>query len=125
MIAIKQRKDFYKPLMGLKSRKNLRNINSVEQFHTILEREKARAERNSHQFSLVLFEVKKVGGDISLLRYFARSLSDRIRWTDEVGWFSDERKTRSPFRSPCLFSQTRTVQTELQILLLSLNNIAL
>ena len=90
MIRIIRGKGFYKPLVGLKSRKSLSSIHSAVQFHAILEREKARAERNSHQFSLVLFEVSEVRGNVSQMRYFARSLANRIRWTDEVGWFNEE-----------------------------------
>lgn len=90
MIAITQRKGFYKPLVGLRPSKRLGNIHSAEQFHAIIEREKARAERNSHQFSLVLFEVGEVRENVSQMRYFTRSLANRIRWTDEVGWFNQE-----------------------------------
>jgi hypothetical protein len=55
-----------------------------EEFHTILEREKARADRNGHGFSLVTLEVSGLGDVFCLTEY----LRHRIRTTDEIGWFN-------------------------------------
>jgi len=82
---------WHKPSIGLKQEKVLCSIHSAERFRAILEREKARAERNCHTFSLLLFEVSKSGGDNSQEHYLVHSLVNRIRLTDEVGWFDQER----------------------------------
>jgi lipopolysaccharide/colanic/teichoic acid biosynthesis glycosyltransferase len=65
------------------------SVLSREQFHALLEREKARADRNSHQFSLVLFKVSNGGNRINQINCLTHSLVNRIRWTDETGWFDD------------------------------------
>ncbi len=91
MVGITQWKGLYKPPVGLRQAQGLSSIHSAGQFHAILEREKARVERNAHQFSLVLFEVSKAGQNVSQMRYLTHSLANRMRWTDEVGWFGDER----------------------------------
>lgn len=59
-------------------------ICSREEFHAILEREKARADRNGHGFSLVTLEVSGLGDVFCLTEY----LRHRIRTTDEIGWFN-------------------------------------
>jgi len=58
-------------------------ICSQEEFHDILAREKARADRNGHGFSLVTFERQEFE-DISS---FVEQIKHRIRTTDEIGWF--------------------------------------
>jgi lipopolysaccharide/colanic/teichoic acid biosynthesis glycosyltransferase len=73
----------------LKQAKARSSVHLAKQFHIILEREKARAIRNAYQFSLVLFEVSNTGGDISQVRCLTHSLVNRIRWTDEAGWFDN------------------------------------
>jgi len=90
VVRIAQWKGLYKSLVGLRQERSLSGIHSAEQFHAVLEREKARAERNSHQFSLVRFDVGKMRENIPQIRYLTRSLTNRIRWTDEVGWLDDE-----------------------------------
>ena len=65
------------------------SVHSAEQFHAIIEREKARANRNAHQFSLVLFELSSRGECIFQERYLTDSLLNRVRWTDEAGWYDD------------------------------------
>jgi len=58
-------------------------ICSQEEFHAILVREKARADRNGHGFSLVTFETS----DFEDIPSFVRHIKQRIRTTDEIGWF--------------------------------------
>ena len=60
-------------------------ICSEEEFHSILKREKARADRNGHGFSLVAIEVQSPA-DLPIL---TEHLLKRIRTTDEIGWFAD------------------------------------
>lgn len=58
-------------------------ICSQEEFHSILVREKARADRNGHGFSLVAVNVYNNKD----ARSIAKELKQRIRTTDEIGWF--------------------------------------
>jgi len=67
------------------------NVHLAERFHTIIEQEKARADRNAHHFSLVLFQISKARQNILQVRYLIHLLANRIRWTDEVGWFDTGR----------------------------------
>ena len=59
------------------------DICSQEEFHSILVREKARADRNGHGFSLVAIEVSNLDNTPSLTELFQQL----IRTTDEIGWF--------------------------------------
>jgi hypothetical protein len=59
------------------------DICSQEEFHSILVREKARADRNGHGFSLVAIEVSNLDNTPSLTEHFQQL----IRTTDEIGWF--------------------------------------
>ena len=58
-------------------------ICSEEEFHSILVREKARADRNGHGFSLVAIEISKTDDTSFLIDRFQQL----IRTTDEIGWF--------------------------------------
>ena len=58
-------------------------ICSQEEFHAILIREKARADRNGHGFSLVAFELSEFEDTSNLVA----QVKQRIRTTDEIGWF--------------------------------------
>ena len=61
------------------------DICSQEEFHSILVREKARADRNGHGFSLVSIEVSNIDDTPSL----TERLQHLIRTTDEIGWFDN------------------------------------
>jgi len=66
------------------------SIHSIEAFRDILERERARAERTGHEFSVVVFDARRQNGTaIACLKDLARTLASRVRTSDEVGWFSD------------------------------------
>ena len=54
-----------------------------EEFHDILVCEKARADRNGHGFSLVVYELP----DFEDIPSFVAPIKQRIRATDEIGWF--------------------------------------
>jgi len=56
---------------------------SQDEFQAILTREKARADRNGHGFSLVAIEVSRKEDASSLVKYF----QNKIRSSDEIGWF--------------------------------------
>lgn len=77
---------FFRPL----KKRAGRGIYSVEEFKAIIDRERTRCERNSHEFSLVVFTL---GGDVSDRSYskrISKVISRRARCTDETGWLNDE-----------------------------------
>jgi len=73
-------------------------ICSQEEFHDILVREKARADRNGHGFSLVAFETQEFE-DISS---FVAQIKQRIRTTDEIGWFDHKTLGVFLYNTPAL-----------------------
>jgi len=60
----------------------------VKAFRNRIRCERARADRNSHCFSLAVFEVPDCRDRNSYVEKLARLLIDRARFTDEVGWLS-------------------------------------
>jgi len=57
----------------------------ISAFRRVLERERARADRNGHGFSLVSFEIGKRSGT-DLVRRLQQVISTRARASDEIGW---------------------------------------
>src|SRR5438552_4166260 len=67
-----------------------RGLNSLytrAQLEAVLHRERARADRNRCEFSLILFRVR--AEDRKLTLRLARLLLKRSRGIDELGWFDD------------------------------------
>ncbi|MBI1849657.1 MAG: sugar transferase [Planctomycetes bacterium] len=69
----------------------LRGIHSARELHSIIERERARVDRNSHEFALIVFEFAPEATDDRSLSRLAFVLARRVRSTDEVGWFDGHR----------------------------------
>lgn len=82
---------FFGPIVHLRQSKGLRSIHSVERFRVLLERERARADRNQHQFSLVVFNIGNPEADGTEVQHLTQVLTNRIRLTDEAGWFGNQR----------------------------------
>ena len=61
----------------------------VDEFRTILRRERARVDRNGHHFSLVTFKLDCPVYDQRRARELIRILEARIRSTDILGWYRD------------------------------------
>jgi hypothetical protein len=68
-------------------RRDLPSLFNRRQVRSILQRERARADRNNLEFSLVLFRVR--GDEPRLMLRLARMLLRRSRAIDEVGWFDE------------------------------------
>lgn len=79
-----------KLISNLLQDKNLIIINSVEDFHGILKRERARADRSNKKFSLMVFEVGDLDKDDSFSKFLIKFLSSRVRVSDVVGWFDEK-----------------------------------
>ncbi len=81
---------FFNTFIRLKQSRDSCGIHSAERFQTILERERARSDRNQHQFSLVDFEVGDSETDSNQVRNLAHVLTNRIRSVDEAGWLGKQ-----------------------------------
>ena len=79
------------PLTRMRQAKALQKVHSVERFRDILERERARADRNGHQFSVVAFNIDDPEADSTNAKQLASVLLKRKRFTDELGWFDSHR----------------------------------
>jgi len=62
------------------------DILSIKDFRALIERERSRADRNSHGFSLVIFKAGSATGKERVSRELGGILRSRIRFTDELGW---------------------------------------
>ena len=66
-------------------------ICSKEEFIRIIENERARAERNDHCFSLILFDTSAIGLKPRAIGPFAQKIRHRIRQVDQIGWYDNQR----------------------------------
>jgi len=65
----------------------LHAIYSTEEFVEILDRERERADRHNHYFSLVVFDMGPNEANRAAARRLVRTISRRVRNIDEVGWY--------------------------------------
>jgi lipopolysaccharide/colanic/teichoic acid biosynthesis glycosyltransferase len=66
-------------------------IQSQESFRASIIRERKRVDRNQHILSLLLFTVGKQNVNGVMIQQLAHLLAERIRSTDEAGWFDSKR----------------------------------
>jgi len=66
-------------------------IQSQESFRASIIRERQRVDRNQHMLSLLLFTVGKQNSNSDTAQQLAHLLAERIRSTDEAGWFDSKR----------------------------------
>ena len=67
------------------------DLYSAEEFRAIIERERARADRNGSKFSLVVFDMGDTDTDQNVVHSLITLISHRVRSTDEVGWIDIRR----------------------------------
>jgi lipopolysaccharide/colanic/teichoic acid biosynthesis glycosyltransferase len=65
------------------------DINPAAAFQAILAKERARADRNDHCFSLVSFEVGLQDSNMDATNYLIDRLKKKLRITDEIGWLDN------------------------------------
>jgi lipopolysaccharide/colanic/teichoic acid biosynthesis glycosyltransferase len=65
-------------------------IQSKDSFRASVIRERQRVDRNQHLFSLLLFTVGKQNSNGVIAQQLAHLLAERIRSTDEAGWFDNK-----------------------------------
>lgn len=66
-------------------------IYAEKEFHRVLERERERANRNNHQFSLIVFDFELPVIDQAKTRIFLKKIIRRLRIIDEIGWYGAKR----------------------------------
>jgi len=59
------------------------------EFHSLMARERGRADRNGNIFSLIIFKMANLPPGISVQRRILVSLGGRLRDIDEFGWYDD------------------------------------
>jgi lipopolysaccharide/colanic/teichoic acid biosynthesis glycosyltransferase len=69
--------------------KELRELRSVAELRTILDREKARADRSRVGFAMLKFVPRDEASAQEVLVRLAKILKRRLRTTDETGWLGD------------------------------------
>jgi hypothetical protein len=75
------------PFVDMRREQALHHLKSPENFRRILDRERSRADRTGHEFSLVVFDVENTTS--ALAQRLADVFTRRIRSTDEPGWVDD------------------------------------
>ena len=64
-------------------------LHNQMQLSSILANEQARADRNGHEFSVIVFHVDSTRKELKSLKILARIITQRLRSVDEVGWIVD------------------------------------
>ncbi len=70
--------------------RGLRGVSSRAEIDRVIQRETARADRTGHEFSLVLFRVKSTRRFSISTQRLVKTVMNRIRNTDEMGWFDEK-----------------------------------
>jgi lipopolysaccharide/colanic/teichoic acid biosynthesis glycosyltransferase len=66
-------------------------LNSKDEFHVILKRERARSDRNGQGFSVVAFRAGCQDANNAFAECLKSVLLQRVRMTDEIGWLDEQR----------------------------------
>lgn len=70
--------------------KSIRQLATAEHMNAVIQRETARSDRNGREFSLVLFRIRPGKQHALSSVRLARTILQRARGTDEVGWFDEQ-----------------------------------
>ena len=62
-----------------------------EEFKSIIEKERARVDRNNHKLSLVVVDMGKSDLEKTTITHLIGEIRSRIRFIDEVGWHDNQR----------------------------------
>ncbi|KAA3658946.1 MAG: hypothetical protein DWQ10_10050 [Calditrichaeota bacterium] len=63
-------------------------LRSIDAMQAILIRERARADRNYHQFSVIVFDLGNEANNVVTIKKLDQFLSTGLRTIDEAGWFA-------------------------------------
>ncbi len=64
-------------------------VPKADELHAMIARERGRSDRNGNIFSLIIFKMENLPPGISTQRQMLLDLNNRLRDTDEIGWFDD------------------------------------
>ena len=62
-----------------------------DEFRSIIERERARADRTDHQFSLIVLDLGSPAGNHQTTDHILQKILSRVRKIDEIGWYDQNR----------------------------------
>ena len=81
------------------------DICSEQDFRRILELERERADRNQHDFSLILLDTKVFNGNNEAIGKMTEKILRRMRKIDQIGWHDSDRigilLPYTPFQGAC------------------------
>jgi hypothetical protein len=80
-----------KPLTESFKTKPADGIYSVAEFRRIIDRERARADRTDHQFSMIVLDLGPNNGNPNSNGQLLRKVYSRLRRIDELGWYDNRR----------------------------------
>jgi hypothetical protein len=66
-------------------------IYSEEEFRHIIDRERARADRTDHQFSLLVLDLDFTNNNQNKNGFLLQKIISRMRRIDEIGWYDSQR----------------------------------
>lgn len=69
----------------------IKRIHSQKEFVRVIERERERANRNKHHFSLIILELGLKDLKKDKTNIFISKIGKRIRIIDEIGWYGQNR----------------------------------
>jgi hypothetical protein len=64
---------------------------SERAFFEIIERERERANRHDHKFSLIVLDLEVASTNYNTIRFFVEKILNRVRVIDEIGWYGPKR----------------------------------
>ena len=68
-----------------------KSVYSEKMFFEVIERERERANRNDHHFSLIVLDLDLPRTDYDTTRPFLEKIIRRVRVIDEIGWYGPKR----------------------------------
>lgn len=80
-----------KKFLNALKKKESGKLYSKEEFKSIIEKERARADRNNHELSLIIFDLGVSDPNKTNALHLIEKIRGRIRCLDETGWYDDQR----------------------------------
>ncbi len=65
-------------------------LQTFEDMKRIILRERARSDRQNHEFSVVVIDIEKFDKENGFLDHLYQRLSKRLRLIDEIGWYDND-----------------------------------
>jgi len=72
-------------------KKTTGKIHYEQEFRSIIERERARADRTDHQFSLIVLDLRSPDENHQTTNHILQKIFRRVRRIDEIGWYDQNR----------------------------------